>query len=79
MKESDSEPNAPLKEVTRHINKADENELWGKAAGRREFAGCNKILYRSPMTQEQVNIAENAHIYSFSERGARGHAPWLLS
>jgi len=73
MKKADTESNYDLKEITRHINKADENELWGKAAGRCEFAGCNRILYRSPMTQEQVNIAEKAHIYSFSERGARGH------
>jgi len=72
MKKAVTEPNATLNEVTRHINKADQNELWGKAAGRCEFEGCNKILYRSPLTQEQVNIAEKAHIYSFSEHGARG-------
>ena len=73
MKKAATESNVDLKEITRHINKADENELWGKAAGRCEFAECNRILYRSPMTQEQLNIAEKAHIYSFSERGARGH------
>jgi hypothetical protein len=73
MKKAVMESNSDLKEITRHINKADENELWGRAAGRCEFAGCNRILYRSPMTQEQVNIAEKAHIYSFSEHGARGH------
>jgi hypothetical protein len=47
--------------------------LWGRAAGRCEFDGCNRILSRSSVTQEQVNIAQKAHIYSFSESGPRGH------
>jgi hypothetical protein len=47
--------------------------LWGRAAGRCEFDGCNRILYRSSITQEAVNHAEKAHIYSFSESGSRGH------
>jgi len=48
--------------------------LWGRAAGRCEFAGCNKVLSRSSVTQEQVNTAQKAHIYSFSADGSRGHA-----
>jgi hypothetical protein len=47
--------------------------LWGKAAGRCEFAGCNKPLWKSSVTQEQVNIAQKAHIYSFSSHGPRGN------
>ena len=47
--------------------------LWGKAAGRCEFAGCNKILWKSSVTQEQVNIAQKAHIYAFSVRGPRSN------
>lgn len=47
--------------------------LWGKAAGRCEFAGCNKPLWKSSVTQEQVNIAQKAHIYSFSDDGPRGN------
>jgi hypothetical protein len=46
--------------------------LWGRAAGRCEFAGCNKPLWKSSVTQEQVNIAQRAHIWSFSEHGPRG-------
>lgn len=48
--------------------------LWGKAAGRCQFAGCNKQLWKCPVTQETVNIAQRAHIYSFSDGGPRGNA-----
>jgi hypothetical protein len=61
-----------IKEVTRHIKKTVERELWARAAGRCQFSGCNRILYNSPVTQEQVNISEMAHIYSFSNDGPRG-------
>ena len=47
--------------------------LWGRAAGRCEFAGCNKPLWKSSVTQEQVNISQKAHIHSFSPRGPRGN------
>jgi len=47
--------------------------LWAKAAGRCEFSGCNKPLWKSSVTQEQVNIAQKAHIYSFSNDGPRGN------
>ncbi|ABW67892.1 SAVED domain-containing protein [Desulfosudis oleivorans] len=60
------------KEVTRYIKKEVERELWARAAGRCQFAGCNRLLYKSPVTQENVNISEKAHIYAFSERGPRG-------
>lgn len=64
-----------IKEVTksRHINNADKFMLWGCAAGRCQFRGCNKPLWKHPETQEAVNIAEAAHIYSFSEDGPRGN------
>jgi hypothetical protein len=61
-----------LKDVTRYIKKEVERELWARAAGRCQFYGCNRILYKSPVTQEPVNISEKAHIYSFSEYGSRG-------
>lgn len=60
------------KVLTRDISKKVEIGLWARAAGRCQFDGCNRILYKSPITQEQVNIAEKAHIYSFSEDGPRG-------
>src|SRR5437867_3185838 len=61
-------------EVTRHIRDATQCLLWGRAAGRCEFAGCNDPLWKSPVTQEQVKLAELAHIYSFSDQGPRGNA-----
>ena len=63
-----------VKEVKnkRMITKMTEIELWARSAGRCQFNGCNRILYRFPVTQERSNIAEKAHIYSFSEKGARG-------
>jgi hypothetical protein len=62
-------------EVTRsrHIRESVRWMLWGKAAGRCEFSGCNRLLWKSPVTQEKVNIAEAAHIYAFSTDGPRGN------
>lgn len=60
------------KVLSRYINPTVEKELWAKSAGRCQFNGCNRILYKSPVTQEPVNISEKAHIYSFSEDGPRG-------
>jgi|SRR5271157_3331109 len=61
------------REMTRHIQNAVQRMLWGKAAGRCEFNGCNKPLWKSSVTQEQVNIAQKAHIYAFSSDGPRGN------
>lgn len=63
------------KEIKRRIKKDIERLLWARAAGRCEFKGCNRLLYRSSITQEEVNIAEKAHIYSISECGPRGWGP----
>lgn len=60
------------KTPSRDIKRDVEAQLWGRAAGRCEFDGCNRVVYKSPVTQEPVNIAEKAHIYSFSEEGSRG-------
>jgi len=59
--------------LTRHIDRTIERELWGRSAGRCEFAGCNKPLWKSPVTQERVNLSQKAHIYSFSDDGPRGN------
>ena len=61
------------REVTRDIPHHIESMLWGKAAGRCEFAGCNRQLFKSPVTQEQVNVAQKAHIWAFSNDGPRGN------
>ena len=60
-------------EIARHISISTQCMLWGKSAGRCEFAGCNKPLWKSSVTQESVNVAQKAHIYSFSARGSRGN------
>jgi len=67
------------KEVTRYIKKEVERELWARSAGRCQFDGCNKVLYKSSVTQERVNLAQKAHIYSFSEDGPRGWGPFVLN
>ncbi|HEY3382585.1 MAG TPA: SAVED domain-containing protein [Vicinamibacterales bacterium] len=60
-------------DVTRHVLPKTQCMLWGKAAGRCEFPGCNRALWKSPITQEQVNIAQKAHIHAFSSGGPRGN------
>jgi hypothetical protein len=62
-----------IKEITtRTIDPKVTNTLWAKSAGRCEFAGCNVLLYKSSVTQEAMNKAQRAHIYSFSKKGPRG-------
>jgi hypothetical protein len=63
----------PIKVKSRDISRSVEAMLWGKAAGRCQFDGCNRELSKSPVTQERVNLAEKAHIYSFSADGPRGN------
>lgn len=65
--------------VSRYIKREVERVLWAKAAGRCQFNGCNRPLYKSPVTQEHVNISEKAHIYSFSENGPRGWGPFITN
>lgn len=57
----------------RGIDRADERELWARAGGCCQFQGCNKLVYKSEVTQERVNAAEMAHIYAFSAAGTRGN------
>lgn len=59
-------------EPTRSIAPEVTLELWTRSAGRCEFRGCNKILYKSGVTQRRGNFAERAHIWSFSKDGPRG-------
>lgn len=68
----------PVEVHSRHIKVSVERELWARAAGRCEFNDCNRILYRSPITKEPVNIAEEAHIWSFAKDGARGWGPFVF-
>src|ERR1700677_4418349 len=66
-------------DVTRKIKREVERELWGRAAARCEFSDCNRLLYKSGVTQEPVNVAEMAHIYSFSKDGPRGWGPFTFN
>lgn len=48
--------------------------LWGKAAGRCQYRGCNDSLYRDDLTQAEFNQSYIAHIVADSPNGPRGHA-----
>ena len=47
-------------------------KLWVKAAGRCEFRGCNKPVWRNDLTLSDGNFGEVAHIIAASEDGPRG-------
>lgn len=47
-------------------------ELWTRSAGRCEFEGCNKPLWRDIHTQRSFNHAFIAHIIAAEVGGARG-------
>lgn len=44
--------------------------VWAKSAGRCEI--CNTPIYEDPMTFEQVNVGDHAHIIGSSPDGPRG-------
>ena len=46
--------------------------LWGKAAGRCEMLGCNKLVYESQVTYDEVKTGEIAHNIAASKGGPRG-------
>lgn len=50
--------------------------LWGRAAGRCEFRGCNKPLWKSQVTQEVRVLGQHAHIRAFSTGGPRAKDDW---
>ena len=57
---------------TRSIRRAVERELWGRAAGRCEFPGCNRLLYKSPVTQEpREPFGEGPYLFLFRGRSTR--------
>jgi CBASS immunity sensor of nucleotide second messenger signals len=47
-------------------------KLWGKAAGRCQYEGCNAPLYLDTLTQTEFNTAYIAHIIADSPGGPRG-------
>ncbi|AXH00611.1 SAVED domain-containing protein [Deinococcus wulumuqiensis] len=58
-------PRPPIPEQTKR-------ELWARAAGRCQFRGCNKLLYRDEVAKEAHNGATIAHIVAYSPDGPRG-------
>ncbi|EMB17223.1 hypothetical protein RE6C_02045 [Rhodopirellula europaea 6C] len=62
-----------IKVADRHIKDSVRYSLWGRSACRCQFDGCNELVWKSNLTQEDVNLAEAAHIYSFNSGGARGN------
>lgn len=55
----------------REIPAKVERALWGISAGRCEFEGCNIYLGINPITKEEGNYAEKAHIEAVSKGGPR--------
>lgn len=48
--------------------------LWGKAAGRCQYRGCNKTLFVDELTKSEFNQAYIAHIVADVPGGPRGDA-----
>lgn len=48
-------------------------KLFGKSAGRCEFSGCNKLVWRNNLTLTDGNFGEVAHIIPVSQGGPRGN------
>lgn len=63
----------PRKVNNDEISEPTNRMLWGRAAGRCQFSGCNRPLWKSSVTQEEVNVAERAHIWSASDDGPRAN------
>lgn len=63
----------PRKVNNSEISEVVNRMLWGRAAGRCQFDGCNRPLWKSHATQEEVNVAERAHIWAASDDGPRGN------
>ncbi|NOU58888.1 SAVED domain-containing protein [Marinifilum caeruleilacunae] len=61
-KQSNSRPSIPVLVKT---------QLWTSSAGRCQFEGCNKPLWRHGATMNQMNISYIAHIYAYSPNGPR--------
>lgn len=47
--------------------------LWGKAAGRCQYSGCNRPLWLDSLTKAEFNTAYIAHIIADKPNGPRGH------
>jgi hypothetical protein len=59
---------------TSYIPEKVKIRLWGKAAGRCEYDGCNKSLWLDSLTKAEFNVAYIAHIIADNPNGPRGDA-----
>jgi hypothetical protein len=57
---------------SRTISAAEWKILWSRAAGRCQFNGCNKVVYRAPVSNQLTIIADHSHVIGFSDEGPRG-------
>lgn len=57
-----------------NISSANRYILWGKAAGRCQYRGCNKPLFVDAVTKSEFNQAYIAHIVADVPGGPRGDA-----
>lgn len=61
-----------VKRRARNASSKTITKLWAKAAGRCEYDGCNKLLYKDDLTSEDINRGFVAHIIAASPDGPRG-------
>ena len=57
---------------TSYIPEKVKVRLWGKAAGRCQYSGCNTSLWRDALTQAEFNTSYIAHIIADEPNGPRG-------
>jgi len=55
-----------------HIPEKIKVRLWGKAAGRCQYDGCNKLLWLDSLTKVEFNTSYIAHIVADRPDGPRG-------
>jgi hypothetical protein len=58
--------------LSRSIPLSVQFQLIAASAGHCQFVGCNKYLFAHPLTQQDGNFSEKAHIRPFSPLGPRG-------
>lgn len=64
---------SPIAAVSRSkLRPAVTSALVARAAGRCQFRGCNEFLFAHPLTGDDGNFAEQAHIVALSTGGPRG-------
>lgn len=66
---------SPIKKPPRSIKRLTSLFLYTRAGGRCELDGCNTYLLEHKPTETPGNFAEQAHVYGFKEKAARGSEP----